>query len=177
MREQISRLMDGDLEGAEADAAFRNLKDGDGLDHWVCYPRHRGCPAPMRCSDPRLCRAASPRASTVEPTVLAPKAAHHGSRLPLTWAVAANGRGGIRRRLGRRQHARPAAHCDREGARGERRARCPIEAAARVAGLLDRASGVLAHHADPGRRGRTCGRFQRGAWMAARSIALSSGSC
>jgi len=88
MREQISRLMDGDLEGAEADAALRNLKDGDGLDHWVCY--HVIGDALRRCSAPIPGFAERFAARLhVEPTVLAPKAAHHGSRLPLTWAIAA----------------------------------------------------------------------------------------
>jgi sigma-E factor negative regulatory protein RseA len=88
MREQISRLMDGDLEGAEADAAFRDLKSGDGLHHWVCY--HVIGDAMRRCGTPTAGFAERFAARLdVEPTVLAPKTAHHGSRLPLAWAVAA----------------------------------------------------------------------------------------
>ena len=37
MAEQISRLMDGELEGAEADAAYRELKQPEGVETWVCY--------------------------------------------------------------------------------------------------------------------------------------------
>ena len=48
MREQISRLMDGDLEGAEAEAAFRELKQVDGLESLGVLPRHRRCAAPKR---------------------------------------------------------------------------------------------------------------------------------
>jgi sigma-E factor negative regulatory protein RseA len=87
MREQISRLMDGDLEGAEADAAFRDLKNGEGLDHWVCYhvigDSLRRCGAPTAGFAKRFAARLD-----VEPTVLAPKTSH-GSRLPLAWAVAA----------------------------------------------------------------------------------------
>ena len=53
MRDQISRLMDGDLDGAEADAVFRELKTGDGLESWACYHvigdclRRSGTPIPI----------------------------------------------------------------------------------------------------------------------------------
>ena len=57
MREQISRLMDGDLEGAEAEAAFRDLKRVDGLESLDLLPRHRRRAAPKRGSDRRFCRA------------------------------------------------------------------------------------------------------------------------
>ncbi|MET0683313.1 MAG: sigma-E factor negative regulatory protein [Casimicrobiaceae bacterium] len=87
MREQISRLMDGDLEGAEADAAFRDLKNGDGLDHWVCY--HVIGDSLRRCGTPTPGFAERFAARLyVEPTVLAPKPSH-GSRLPWAWAAAA----------------------------------------------------------------------------------------
>ena len=91
MREQISRLMDGDLEGAEAEAAFRELKQVDGLEHWACYHiigdvlRRNGVPTAGFAS-----RFAA--RLEAEPTVLAPKPTSHSSqpsRLPLAWAVAA----------------------------------------------------------------------------------------
>jgi sigma-E factor negative regulatory protein RseA len=90
MREQISRLMDGDLDGAEAEAAFREMKRSEGLEHWACYHiigdvlRRNGAPTPGFSS-----RFAARLES--EPTVLAPHATERKqpSRLPLAWAVAA----------------------------------------------------------------------------------------
>ncbi len=90
MRQEISRLMDGDLEGAEADAAFGELKRGDGLEHWACYHiigdvlRRNGYPTAGFAS-----RFAA--RLDAEPTVLAPQRerASPSSRLPFAWAVAA----------------------------------------------------------------------------------------
>lgn len=90
MREQISRLMDGDLDGAEAEAAFRELKRGEGFEQWTCYHiigdalRRNGMPTPGFAS-----RFAA--RLDAEPTVLAPQPAHasQASRLPMAWAVAA----------------------------------------------------------------------------------------
>jgi sigma-E factor negative regulatory protein RseA len=91
MREQISRLMDGDLEGAEADAAFRAPKTIEGLESWACY--HVIGDALRRNGVPIAGFAARFAARLdVEPTVLAPKAVFsspHGSRLPIAWAAAA----------------------------------------------------------------------------------------
>jgi len=87
MREQISRLMDGDLEGAEAEAAFRELKRVDGLEYWTCCHvigdalRRNG--APIAGFAERFARRLE-----AEPTVLAPKPVHT-AKLPLAWAVAA----------------------------------------------------------------------------------------
>ena len=90
MRQQISRLMDGDLEGAEADAAFGELKRGDGLEQWACYHiigdvlRRNGYPTAGFAS-----RFAA--RLDAEPTVLAPQRERpsQSSRLPFAWAVAA----------------------------------------------------------------------------------------
>jgi sigma-E factor negative regulatory protein RseA len=90
MREQISRLMDGDLDGAEAEAAFRELKRSEALEHWACYHiigdvlRRNGAPTAGFAS-----RFAARLES--EPTILAPHAMGRSqpSRLPLAWAVAA----------------------------------------------------------------------------------------
>ena len=90
MQEKISRLMDGDLEGAEAEATFRELKRGDGLEHWACYHiigdalRRNGVPTAGFAS-----RFAS--RLDAEPTVLAPQRERPSqpSRLPFAWAVAA----------------------------------------------------------------------------------------
>jgi sigma-E factor negative regulatory protein RseA len=87
MREQISRLMDGDLDDVEADSAFRELKQPDGVDVWVCYHvigdtlRRSGGPTPGFAS-----RFAA--RLDAEPTVLAPLP-RQSHRLPLAWAVAA----------------------------------------------------------------------------------------
>jgi len=90
MREQISRLMDGDLEGAEAEAAFRELKQSEGFEHWTCYHiigdclRRTGAPTAGFSS-----RFAARLAS--EATILAPNTTQkpQPARLPLAWAVAA----------------------------------------------------------------------------------------
>ena len=88
MREQISRLMDGDLEGAEAEAAFRELKRVDGLEYWACChvigDALRRSGAPIAGFSERFARRLED-----EPTVLAPKPSVHASRLPLAWAAAA----------------------------------------------------------------------------------------
>ncbi len=87
MREQISRLMDGDLEGAEAEAAFRELKRVDALEHWTCY--HVIGDALRRTGVPTAGFAERfAQRLDAEPTVLAPKPVH-ASRLPLAWAAAA----------------------------------------------------------------------------------------
>ena len=87
MGEQISRLMDGELEGAQADAAFRELKQADGVATWACYHvigdalRRSGAPTPG-FSERFAARLSA------EPTVLAP-VPRQTHRLPLAWAVAA----------------------------------------------------------------------------------------
>lgn len=87
MGEHISRLMDGDVDGYEADAALRELKKPDAVATWECYHvigdtlRRAGAPTPGFAQ-----RFAARLES--EPTVLAPKA-HHAPRLPFVWAAAA----------------------------------------------------------------------------------------
>jgi sigma-E factor negative regulatory protein RseA len=88
MGEQISRLMDGELEGAEADAALRELKCPDGMASWVCY--HVIGDALRRSGEPVPGFSARFAARLdAEPTVLAPKP-KHVPRLPLVWAAAAS---------------------------------------------------------------------------------------
>jgi sigma-E factor negative regulatory protein RseA len=88
MREQISRLMDGELDGAEADAVFRALRSTEGVTAWACYHvigdtlRRCGGPTGPRFSERFAARLAA------EPTVLAPRL-QPGRRLPVAWAVAA----------------------------------------------------------------------------------------
>ena len=80
MREQISRLMDDDLDGAEAEAAFRELKRVDGLEYWTCChiigDALRRSGAPTAGFAQRFARRLD-----AEPTVLAPRPAQ-ASRLP-----------------------------------------------------------------------------------------------
>jgi len=87
MDEHISRLMDGELEGAEANAAFRELKSPDGVASWVCY--HVIGDTLRRCGEPTPGFAGRFAARLeAEPTVLAPRP-HRAARLPLVWAAAA----------------------------------------------------------------------------------------
>jgi len=87
MGEQISRLMDGELDGAEADAAFRELKKSEGVAEWACFHvigdvlRGSGEPSPGFSL-----RFAARLAE--EPTVLAPRP-RESRRLPFVWAAAA----------------------------------------------------------------------------------------
>ena len=87
MDEQISRLMDGELEGPDADAAIRDLKRPDGVATWACY--HVIGDALRRSGEP-MPGFAQRFASRLEaePTVLAPKA-RQTHRLPFAWAAAA----------------------------------------------------------------------------------------
>ena len=88
MGEQISRLMDGELEGAEADAAFRELKGPDGVASWACY--HVIGDTLRRCGEPTpgFAKRFSARLEA-EPTVLAPRPMR-APRLPFVWAAAAS---------------------------------------------------------------------------------------
>jgi sigma-E factor negative regulatory protein RseA len=87
MREQISRLMDGDLDDVEADAALRELREPQGVAVWACYHvigdtlRRTGAPMPGFAG-----RFAA--RLDAEPTVLAPPP-RQSHRLPPVWAVAA----------------------------------------------------------------------------------------
>jgi len=87
MDERISRLMDGDLDGAEAGAALREVREPDAVATWLCYHvigdslRRSGAPTPGFAE-----RFAA--RLDAEPTVLAPKP-RQVHRLPLVWAAAA----------------------------------------------------------------------------------------
>jgi sigma-E factor negative regulatory protein RseA len=74
MGEEISRFMDGELEGAEADDVYRQLKRSEGTATWVCY--HVIGDA-LRGSARHLPGFAArfERRMATEPTVLAPKEA------------------------------------------------------------------------------------------------------
>lgn len=87
MDERISRLMDGEAEGAEAEAAFRALKGSEGVRTWVCYhvigDTLRGADGPTPGFSERFAARLA-----AEPTILAPKR-RHAPRLPMVWAAAA----------------------------------------------------------------------------------------
>jgi sigma-E factor negative regulatory protein RseA len=87
MDERISRLMDGDLEGVEANTTYGELKLPEGVETWVCYhvigDALRRTSGPMPGFSERFAARLG-----AEPTVLAPHP-RHGNRLPLAWAVAA----------------------------------------------------------------------------------------
>jgi sigma-E factor negative regulatory protein RseA len=87
MAEQISRLMDGELEGAEADAAYRELKQPEGVETWVCYHVIGDALRRTSGSMPGFSERFTARLGA-EPTVLAPHP-RHAHRLPFVWAVAA----------------------------------------------------------------------------------------
>ena len=88
MGEQISRLMDGELEGAEADAVLRELRSADAVASWACYhvigDALRGCGEPT----PGFAERFAARLEA-EPTVLAPRP-KRSPGLPFVWAVAAS---------------------------------------------------------------------------------------
>jgi len=87
MGQQISRLMDGDLDDAAVEAAFQELKRPEGVEAWVCY--HVIGDALRRTIDPTPGFAARFAARlAAEPTVLAPMS-RQSNRLPFAWAVAA----------------------------------------------------------------------------------------
>ena len=109
----------------------------------------------------------------VEPTVLAPKTAHHGSRLPLTWAVAATVAavfvvGSVAVSM---LDPQPTAIAKAREANVVRAAQSKLQPVS--PDYSDRASGVLAHHADPGRGAVLAGGFSGGrGWppVASRSL-------
>jgi sigma-E factor negative regulatory protein RseA len=87
MGDQISRFMDGELEGAEVDAALRELRRQEGVATWVCYhvigDSLRRCGAPTPGFGARFAARLD-----AEPTVLAPKP-KRSPQLPALWAAAA----------------------------------------------------------------------------------------
>ncbi len=85
MGEDISRLMDGELEGAEVDHACSRLRQPDAMATWVCYhvigDALRGSASPSPGFSRRFAATLA-----AEPTVLAPR--RQPSR-PATYAWAA----------------------------------------------------------------------------------------
>jgi sigma-E factor negative regulatory protein RseA len=87
MGEEISRLMDGELDEIQVDLAYGQLKRPDGMATWVCYHVIGDTLRGGANVAPGFAQRFTTRLAS-EPTVLAPRSA--GSR-PLThaWAVAA----------------------------------------------------------------------------------------
>ena len=90
MNENISRLMDGEVDTQEFDRICREMKLPGAIDTWVCYhvigDQLRGARGVSPGLTPRFCAALS-----AEPTVLAPAVARPRSAQVATaaWAVAA----------------------------------------------------------------------------------------
>jgi sigma-E factor negative regulatory protein RseA len=87
MGEEISRFMDGEVDGAEADAVYRQLKHSEGRATWVCYhvigDTLRGSARYLPGFSERFARRIAE-----EPTVIAPKR-RASQGLPFAWAAAA----------------------------------------------------------------------------------------
>lgn len=87
MGEDISRFMDGELDGAEADDVYRQLKRSEATVTWVCYhvigDALRGSGRHL----PGFAERFSQRMAA-EPTILAPKP-RATRELPFVWAAAA----------------------------------------------------------------------------------------
>ena len=88
MGEEISRLMDGEVGDDELEAAYKRLKQPDGMAQWACYhvigDALRGAGTLPEGFTQRLAaRLAS------EPTVLAPQAKTPNRPLAYAWAAAA----------------------------------------------------------------------------------------
>ncbi|MEO8509456.1 MAG: sigma-E factor negative regulatory protein [Betaproteobacteria bacterium] len=90
MNENISRLMDGELDEAEFERCCAGLKSDDAMRTWVCYhvigDQLRGAHAHSARLSTRFAAALA-----AEPTVLAPAPRVHAPTQPATfaWAVAA----------------------------------------------------------------------------------------
>ena len=90
MNENISRLMDGELDDAELDRCMAELKSADATQTWACYhaigDHLRGTGGAASGFSVRFAAALA-----AEPTVLAPQARTHRPAQPATfaWAVAA----------------------------------------------------------------------------------------
>jgi len=86
MNENISRLMDGELDAGELDGVCASFRQSDAMATWTCYhvigESLRGTPTlAIACEERFAVRLAA------EPTVLAPRARPASG--PVTWAFAA----------------------------------------------------------------------------------------
>ncbi|MEP6657416.1 MAG: sigma-E factor negative regulatory protein [Betaproteobacteria bacterium] len=85
MREEISRLVDGDLPEDHLAAACSELKQGEGMATWMCYHVIGETLRGTAGAAPRLSEKFAARLAA-EPVVVAPRARVHR---PLTYAWAA----------------------------------------------------------------------------------------
>jgi sigma-E factor negative regulatory protein RseA len=89
MNEQISRLMDGEIDTAEVDGVFAALKSDAAMRVWSCYhtigDALRGETAVTRSVAPAVARQLAQ-----EPTVVAPRARGVSGPASWAWAVAAS---------------------------------------------------------------------------------------
>jgi sigma-E factor negative regulatory protein RseA len=87
MGEDISRLVDGELDDARLDVAFAQLKQPGGMETWVCYhligDTLRSCGEPSPGFSARFATRLA-----AEPTVLAPRT-QPARPLAYAWAAAA----------------------------------------------------------------------------------------
>ena len=87
MGEEISRLMDGEQDDAQADITCAQLKDPDGMATWVCYHVIGDAMRGTGELTPGFSRRFAARLAA-EPTVLAPRA-QPARPLAYAWAAAA----------------------------------------------------------------------------------------
>ncbi|HMA30853.1 MAG TPA: sigma-E factor negative regulatory protein, partial [Casimicrobiaceae bacterium] len=88
MSENISRLMDGEVDEAELDAVCAALKGGDAMATWTCY-HAIGDALRGEVAVTRDVRAAVARRLAEEPTVLAPRRSMPSRPASWAWAAAA----------------------------------------------------------------------------------------
>ncbi len=88
MSENISRLMDGEVDEAELDAVCGTFKSGDAMATWTCY-HAIGDALRGEVAVTRDVRAAVARRLAEEPTVLAPRRSMPSRPASWAWAAAA----------------------------------------------------------------------------------------
>lgn len=89
MREEISRLVDGELEAEQFDVACGELKQREGMATWVCYHM---IGETLREGSPGVAPAVSQKLLdrlAAEPTVMAPRRIVHRPPMSYAWAAAA----------------------------------------------------------------------------------------
>ena len=88
MGEEISKLMDGELDDEQVDAVYAKLKSADGYSAWVCYhvigDSLRGASGVTSGFSTRFATRLA-----AEPTVLAPQPRRERELAPYAWAIAA----------------------------------------------------------------------------------------
>ena len=186
MNENISRLMDGELDDAEFERVCGDAEEPTTrMATWACYHMIGDALRGARALSTARRRARSRSALAAEPTVLAPQRARADAAATWAWAAAATAGRGDRRRLDRvlgldatpGRRSRKAREATRDTVA---RAAAPSDGAGR---LPARAPGILAGDGDPGRRsvparGRCAGRTAvgrraaRASWLISRCHAV-----